>query len=376
MTDLRNRLFPLAIVGAISLASAPVLAGQTWKVSAQPAVAIGADGDTTAQFTTIMGVARLATGQIAVVNALPFDIRLFSPTGKFVRRLARPGSGPGELGMVWWTGRSGDSLLTYDFSQIRLTVFDVPRAKVTTIPFLPTKVPGRMLVSGYFANGSWLAATWPPSLGPHADGSYRDSTTVGFWRNGVEGMRTIGTFPNLAFFADNSGPRKGGEYEALSANTTFLAVGSELWVGIPESRTIAVYDASAKLARQVRVPLEPVQFDAAELRRVRDRRLSAAKSAADSIRVNAMFGRRESTLGRPAFARLLLGRDGLVWVESFRLDRRSSADYVAIDRAGRVVGRVTSPPGVRFYDFGADYALGVRKDENDVESVELFTIVR
>ena len=373
---IKASLLSLTVFGATATLSPRILAGQTWKVSAQPTTVIGADGDTTAQFTTIMGLARFTTGEIAVVNAMPFDIRLFSPSGKFVRRVARPGSGPGELGVVWWSGRSGDSLLTYDFSQVRITVFDVLRSKVTTIPFLPTKAPGRMLVNGFLANGSWLVGTWPPSLGPHADGSYRDSTTLAFWRSGVDGVLPVGTFPNLAFFADNSGPRKGSEYDLLSAHTTFLVVGNEVWVGVPETRSIAVYDATGKLARQVRVPIEPARFDAAELRRVRDRRLGTAKTAADSIRVTVMFGRRENALGNPAFSRLLLGRDGLVWIESFRVDRASSTEYVAIDRTGRVVGRLTGPPGVRFTEFGTNYALGIRKDENDVETVELFTLTK
>lgn len=274
--------------------------------------------------------------------------------------------------MLWWAGRSGDSLLTYDLTQARITVFDVPRSKVVTIPFVPTKVPGRMLVSGLLADGSWLIATWPPPLVRHPDGPYRDTTTVGFWRSGQEGMQTVGSFANFAFFADKSGT----EFDLLAANTVFLAVGNELWVGSPEARSIAVYDASGRMARQVRVPLEPQRFDAAEVRRVRDRRLGTLKRAIDSARTIAMFAQSDRPLGAPAFSRLLLGLDGRVWVEAFRLDRASSADYVALDRAGRVVGRLTSPPGVRFSEFGTDYALGIRKDENDVETVELFTIVR
>jgi hypothetical protein len=369
---IRASLLAFAAIGTIDLTSADPLGGQTWKLSAQPTVVIGADGDTAAQFTHVMAVARFTNGEIAVLNALPFDIRLFSPAGKFVRRLARPGAGPGELGMVWWASRSGDSLLTYAMDQARITVFDVPRSKVATIPFVPTKVPGRMLVIGRLANGSWLAATWPPSLSRHPDGPYRDTTIVGFWRSGVEGMRTVGTFPNLAFFADNGGT----EFDLLTANTAFLVVGNELWVGTPEIRTITVYDATAKLVRQIRIPLEPARFDAAELRRVRDRRLSSVKRPADSARTSAMFAASKRPLGGPTFSRLLLGSDGRIWVEAFRLDRASSTEYVALDRTGRVVGRLTSPPGVRFSDIGADYALGVRKDENDVEIVELYTIVR
>ena len=353
-----------------------VVAAQTWKVSAQPTVVIGADGDTTAQFTAIGGLGRLSTGEIAVFNTPPVGIWLFSPTGKFVRRVARPGGGPGELGDVWWFGRSGDSLMTFDFTQARITIFDVPRSQVATIPFAPSKVPGRLVVNGSLANGSWIVGTVAFSR-THADGPARDSTAVGIWRSGTDGMQPIGAFPNLAYFYKNSPTGLGLNLDALAAHTTFLTVGSELWVGVPEARSIAVYDATGKLARQVRVPVEPIRFDNAELRRLRDRRLAAAKRAADSALISAMFDGSARPLGtRPAFSRLLLGRDGRVWIESFRVDRASSAEYVALDQTGRVVGRLTSPPGVRFWDFGPNYALGVRKDENDVETVELYSLVR
>ena len=372
----RNGVFVLAIFGTIGLAPASRAAGQALKLSAQPTVVIGADGDTTAQFTYIGGLGRLSTGEIVVFNAAPVDIRLFSPTGKFVRRVARPGGGPGELADVWWFGRSGDSLMTFAFTQARITVFDVPRSQVATIPFAPTKVASRLVVSGALANGSWLVATtsFPRT---HVDGPARDSTTIGIWRNGADGMQPIGAFPNLAYFYKNSPSGLGLNLDALAAHTTFLTVGSELWVGVPEASSIAVYDTAGKLARQVRVPFEPIRFDNAELRRLRDRRLAAAKRAADSALISAMFDGSARPLGtRPAFARLLLGRDGHVWVESFRVDRASSAEYIAIDRTGRVVGRLTSPPGVRLWDFGPNYALGVRNDENDVETVEWFSIVR
>jgi hypothetical protein len=373
---IRNIVFALAALGTIPASGSTVVA-QTWKVSAQPTVVIGADGDTAAQFTNVGGVARFSTGEIAVVNAFPWEIRLFSSAGKFVRRLARSGNGPGELNFVFWYGRSGDSLLAYDLSQARITVFDVPRSKVATIPFAPTKVPGRMLVHGLMTNGTWLIATFPPPVGaPHPDGPYRDSTTLGFWRSGTDGMQTLGIFGNFAFFAHNVGPRTTAEFDVLNANSTFLPVGNELWVGIPDARSIAVYDAGGKLAREIRVPLEPARFDAAEVRRIRDLRLTTRKSATDSARTSAMFAGSKRTLGGPSFSRLLLGSDGRIWIEAFRLDRASSTEYVALDRTGRVLGRLTGPPGVRFSDIGADYALGVRKDENDVEIVELYTIVR
>jgi hypothetical protein len=376
MTATRHATFTLAAFGTIGLASARTLAGQTLKVSAQPTVVIGADGDTTAQFTAIGGLARLSTGEVAVFTAPPFEIRLFSRDGKFVRRVARPGSGPGELGIVYWFGRSGDSLMTFDDTQARITIFDVPRSQVATIPFAPTKVSSRMVVNGSLANGSWIVATVAfPRTRP--EGPSRDTTTIGLWRRGVEGTQTVGSFPNFAFFSNNGPAGTSFEFDALAANTTFLTVGNEIWVGIPEARSITVYDSTGKLARQVRVPFEPVRFDGAELRRLRDSRLASKKRALDSARTSAMFEGSSRPLGsRPAFSRLLLGRDGRVWVESFRVDRASSAEYVALDRTGRVVGRLTSPPGVRFWDFGADYALGVRKDENDVETVELYAYSR
>ena len=65
-----------------------------------------------------------------------------------------------------------------------------------------------------------------------------------------------------------------------------------------------------------------------------------------------------------------------VCLEAYRAGRDEATDYVAIDAKGRVSGQFHGPPAVRFFDIGADYALGVHRDSDDVDTVVLYRISR
>jgi hypothetical protein len=375
--SLKSTAGAVTFLTAFATTFAATTGAQSWSLSTRPTVVIGADADTMAEFSTIATAARLSSGEISVTTVRPAEIRLFSASGAFLKRLARPGGGPGELGVLWWVGRASDSLLTYDFTQARITVFDVPNNRVSTIPFAPTGAPARMVVLGFLGAGRWLLGTAPgPFPTAHANGPYRDSTTVVVWYPEREGMPVLGTYPNFGLFAHN-GPRGTSfAFDRLSANTSIVPVGAEVWVGIPEQDVVLVLDDAGRVVRRIPVPLERSSFDASTISAERRRQLALAKDADDSARTAAMFDR--DTRGQPTarFSRMFTGRDGNIWFEAFHPNRAAATEYVAVNRQGRVLGRMTGPPGVRFVDIGADYALGIRTDADDVETIVQYRINR
>lgn len=371
----RCALMALWAVATAVGSAAPRLAGaQAWTLSANPVLTIGASGDSTAEFNRIAGVARLASGSIAVTTARPPEIRLFDSRGAFLRRVARPGAGPGELGVLWWVGRSGDSLLTYDFTQQRITIFDVPRERVETIPFVASGASARLVVIGWLGDADWLVSTAQPFPRTHPGGPFRDSTMIGTWNRLSGHANLTGSFPNLALFAHNGPGGSSFAFDLLSANTSIVAVGDAIWVGNPDEPGITILDRAGRAVSRIAMPLPPRATSNAAVGMERNRQLAVMKDAGDSARTTAMFAidRRGGAL--PRFARLFAGSDGLVWLEAFRVSRSEATEYVAMDRQGRVVGRLNGPPSVRFLDMGDDYALGVHRDNDDVESVVLYQV--
>jgi hypothetical protein len=87
----------------ISIIENPELddARRRFVVADKPAVVVGAlEGSEEEHFTRIAGILRLSTGEIAVAEMRPAEIRVFSAEGDFVRRIGRPGEGPGEFDQI------------------------------------------------------------------------------------------------------------------------------------------------------------------------------------------------------------------------------------------------------------------------------------
>lgn len=66
--------------------------------TAEPLLAIGQEGGVPEySFGRVAGLDVLSDGTIAVLDGLAAEVRTFAPDGSFVRRIARPGEGPGEI---------------------------------------------------------------------------------------------------------------------------------------------------------------------------------------------------------------------------------------------------------------------------------------
>ena len=66
----------------------------------------------------------------------------------------------------------------------------------------------------------------------------------------------------------------------------------------------------------------------------------------------------------------------MVWVGSYQADASATRAYHVYDTEGRLLARVATPPGVEVLEIGADYVLGITRDELEVERIVLHTLTR
>jgi hypothetical protein len=74
----------------------------------------------------------------------------------------------------------------------------------------------------------------------------------------------------------------------------------------------------------------------------------------------------------PWFANLASDASGNLRGEEYRRPGDETPRWTVFDPEGAVLGRVTGPPRFQLLDVGADYVLGRRWDDLDVEHVELY----
>ena len=130
----RRTLIPL--IAAMVLASSGALA-QQYALSPEPKTTISSETDPSAQFSMLLGVARFASGAIALATYDPLGMNVYSAGGALVKKLARAGEGPGELRMPQFLGRRQDSVVVFDLGLRRVTYFTVAGSARQTRARLP-----------------------------------------------------------------------------------------------------------------------------------------------------------------------------------------------------------------------------------------------
>jgi hypothetical protein len=107
-----------------------------------PAVRMGsADGQGDYLFFGVEGGRFLPDGGVAVLNRYSQEVRLFSSEGRFIQALGGRGDGPGELRDPISIDLVGsDSLAVWDWSQGRVTIFDLSEESSRSILLDPPVV--------------------------------------------------------------------------------------------------------------------------------------------------------------------------------------------------------------------------------------------
>jgi len=376
-------------------------------VPTEPLVAIGAeDAGAEYQFGRIAAATRLSDGGIAVFDGMANELRVFDAQGRFVRRTGGRGGGPGEYQLVTWMHRlAGDSLMLHDRMAQRITVLAPDGAVARTLGLaeagaadLPAQAApggrtGRITIGGLgryqvlapFADGSFLATVAAsPAI---ADGAVTRDSVV-YVRLGPDGALrdTLGTFAGDESKVTVSSDGGGAPTSVMvgpppfGRTTQVAADGDGFWLGTTDRYEIARHAADGRLLRLVRRPHTPLpitEADVAERKRRDVENMAAANPSAEAQMRRMVDARWENVVlpeAMPAHGLMLVGGDGRLWVRETTPPADDVPRWVAFERDGRMLGTVVLPERFRALEFGADYVLGVRRDELDVERVELYPL--
>ncbi|MDX1394730.1 MAG: hypothetical protein R3195_10065 [Gemmatimonadota bacterium] len=312
------------------------------------------------EFFGVAAARRLSDGVIAVSDAGSSSIRFYGPDGALIRSIGREGEGPGEFLAVRGLERTaGDTLGVFDFRNRRLALIPPGGETVDPLPLPPERVTDLRMLPG----GELLLELSGDQPGATADGgSVR--FPVFFARATRDGR-----------IADTIATGGGGETIMLAdgaarplfGKDTYSDVHDErLYVGDSDSLEVRVYTLDGDLERVIRVP----GFDL--------HMTDALRDAEIELRVALARGTRETNerlpvpAHRPAYADLLVDSEGYVWTaEHLGWFRNLLADvprtWQVFDPDGRWLGGVALPARFVPFEIGADYVLGLRRDDIDVE---------
>lgn len=347
--------------------------GGHWQVAQQPTVQLGvAQGAPEFEFQAILGLMRLANGNIVVGNRGTRELRFFSPTGEFLRAVGRDGEGPGEFRAFHGVFPfRGDSLVVWDYRLFRWSVFD---SAGSFARFIRPERPGMN----------------PRSLSPLDDGSLiiadsyfesvdqRTVDQIRFFRFDRDGvlLDSLGTYRSSESFRPSNGDNIAMS-RIFGASLVRAGAPEGYLVGFGADYEVLEYSSEGHLRRRLRW-LGP------------DR--TVAPADVQAFRRNFIERQGQSELGRqfarfvgevpaadrfPAYSAMIRDRGGNVWVAAYpRPDRSGPRPWTVLALDGRWLGTVELPEGLEPWDIGEDYVLGVFDDELGVEHVRMYPLLK
>lgn len=347
-----------------------------WRIGAEPALSIGAvEGDPVYELFRVADATRLPDGRLLVANAGSGELRAFDASGMHLQSWGGEGEGPGEFsrgapsGVGAWPG---DSISASDTGARRFSVFDA-HGELGRTSRLPE--PYQRLV-GVLPDGKLVVVSssgFRFTGGEFPDGLSRREVEYAVVEPDGGVHATLGTRPGSewAANAEDASVRP----HPFGRDPIYAVWGDLVVMGTNDRYELRAHATDGRLARVVRREHEarpPTRADLDAYFARRYENLSGPERSAALADVADM----SLTDAFPAFASLRVDEVEHLWVEEYRHAGETRRIWTVFDPAGRVLGLLETPPGLRIFEIGPDYILGATYDELGVEYVQLWPLDR
>jgi hypothetical protein len=368
----------VVIVTNTASAEAPL---QSIMIASEPSTAIETNEERgQVPFFRVGGSTKLPSGEIIVGDADALDVRVFDPSGAFLRSFGGSGRGPGELTSIAGVAHWGDTIVVYDASRATVMFFDVDGRSIGQRRVHAASRHIRDLHR--FADDTWVARGFlrPGDALPPVEGAGRRiARIVTLAVDGGE-VATVGRFPDA--YTNSEVVQRRGDLTfvedrpvAFTPRVTFVAGGAELFVGTAESYEILVLNQSGKLVRMIRRTVPIRKATRGEREAVADRAAQRASSseAAREAREWILAHARDEV---PPYSRIMLDATGLLWVAEYPILYDAPTWWAVYDPHGGLLGDVRMPHLLDVLQIGRDFVLGVRRDAYGRESLYVYDLQR
>lgn len=369
------RTLSIDSLGVQIVESDPTSSDATCTISEEPTLVIGDDETDERQwFSSIQGAGRLADGSIVAVDRVTAEVRVYDETGRHLKSMGRKGEGPGEFDdpfQLWVAAADtlwvGDASAPWSYNLFTAQGEFVRKVTLTPM-FLTESFNGGVLDNGHSVNSRSKRAqredfTNPDTLLVQVHDP--DGNLVGTLarmpdraRGILEEVPDFRLFPLFQSFA----------LADAEGTTIALAHGRETEVRVLDDRfnlrTIIRWlepdrEVTGADARAWREDYTTRRNQPASLpwSRFDDARVSTNRPVADLF---------------PAVARVMVGRDGRIWVRQF--DRpRERRGWLGFSPEGEFLCHLAPLPGSE-WEFGDDHVLLLGESELGVQMVHLYRL--
>lgn len=362
------------------------IADVPWTVSEEPTLTIGrADGGGDYELYDVVGALRLGNGTVVVANAGTLELRFYDRFGAHLRSAGRRGGGPGEFQTLMRISRFvSDSILAVDVVGHSVSYFDSAGSFGRSVRLEPSAEIPLPNAVGVFADGGLLALPGVYALGGELPvRSERDEEGLFVYRaDGTTAFHVGSVLGTERDIIPVQRPNARTSVERwpriLGRKTAYAAAGSRFYVADNETYEIRVYSPEPLgLTLMIRKQHEHLTVMESDVSFVRDSLLATRSGPAQQMVSRSFEHRPPPPTTMPAFAPdIQVDTEQCLWVREFLRPGDPRVAWSVFSEDGVFLGMVETPSGLKLLDIGSDYILGLRLDEDDVEYLEIYDLVR
>ena len=363
-----------------------------WTVDARPVWRSGGvTGSGPLEWNGIGSALRLSSGEVVVADEGAREVRVVDARGGYLRTLIRRGHGPAELDQLDRMFVVNDTVLVMEGSHaVQVVVPASGVSKRTVLPSMAGHLRGVAVAA--MTGGALVVQLRKLDLngGGREPTFLRDSLRFAMLRLSDSSWRFLAAVPDVPRYSVAAGVAP--VYPIGFAPTAQVDGGIGVFcAGFTARYEVTCLDTAGRRVGGIR-------GSAAPGRRVTEADKRAFRLTVAGLREDgtSKYGgslgehrRRVAEAARfadqyPAFAQLLVARDGLIWMREFAPDdglserrtraNRRPSEWRIWDLRGHEVATCTLPERFAPTDIGSDYVLGVARDEEDVEELRLYVL--
>lgn len=346
-------------------------------LSERPVFLLDSDDGPTS-FNGIVGVHRDARGRVLVADASQ-EIRVFGPTGAFLRSLSRKGQGPGELTNMSRMQVWGDTVFVIEEPPARSRVhrFVIDGGFLSWSDVSASNYGGGLTALTRARTGALLVKPggFRPFDPPPVGVIRRDSTRLGVLA-ASGAVEWIGTFPEVTWVGYplfNAPVKNTAMPHPLGDRLVFSGGREVIWIGDPSSGLLRAHGG-----RSPGAPLKVRGRREFGPRPLVQRYWAHVIAHADRFRQEGLGYFEAGDLlpkSPPVFSSLVADADKGVWLSCFSLDGVEASRIVHFLPQQGPVEYVVLPPGFRLRHVAAREMTVVRRRDDGVETVAVYTIL-